>query len=125
MSKAKILYIDDDAIQRQIIFHVLDQHGFEVETAIDGQVGVKLAQDWLPDLILMDLMMPVMDGFQAAEALRAHPDTQHIPIIAYSARDDDDMPARVQAVEMNGFLIKTISSQELLESLATYLPGPE
>jgi len=120
-SKVKVLYIEDDTVQRHVIFHVLKRHGFIVQTALDGQGGVALAQSWQPDLILMDLMLPIMDGYQAAQALREHPDTEHIPIVAYSAVTDKDVEARVQAVGMNGLLPKTTSPRELVQRLESYL----
>ena len=124
-SKAKILYIEDNTVQRYVIFQVLKRHGFDVQTALDGQEGIIRAQVWRPDLILMDLGLPIFDGFQAAQILREHPNTLNIPIIAYSGKSiSDDIKTKIEAVGMNGLLSKTTSPQELVQYLENYLlPG--
>lgn len=117
----KILYVDDNPVTCQLVTFVLQQHGFEIKTAKDGREGVDLALDWLPHLILMDLMMPVMDGFHASRLLRSHPETQETPIVAFSSYEAG-VEARVQAAGMNGFIPKTLSVTELLATLQLYLP---
>jgi CheY-like chemotaxis protein len=95
-----------------------------VRTACDGSEGVAIAQEWCPDLILMDLMMPGMDGFQVTEALRADPRTEHIPILALTAFGEEKMRDRARAVGMNGFVLKTVLPADLLETISEHLPPP-
>jgi CheY-like chemotaxis protein len=122
-SRAKILCVDDDHGQRLLLSFLLERQGLEVRTAGDGQEGVDIALEWGPDLILMDLMMPGMDGFQAAAALRADPRTVSIPILALTAYGEEKMQARAKAVGINGFVLKTILPADLLDTLREYLPS--
>lgn len=120
--KTKLLYVDDDPILSQLVPLVLEQQGLQVQTASNGREGVEMALAWLPDLILMDLTMPIMDGFQAAAALRADPRTQHIPIVALSGTSEADELARVQELGLNGFILKSGSSNDLIKTIQAYLP---
>jgi CheY-like chemotaxis protein len=119
--KNKILYVDDDPILRQTVPFVLEQEDLLVRTASNGQEGVEMALEWLPDLILMDLMMPIMDGFQATEALRADPRTQQTPILAFTGVADASGQAMTQAAGMNGFISKSTSLFDLVKTLGAYL----
>ncbi len=119
--KARILYVEDNAMLRQVVTAVLRLDGFEAEAARDGQSGVERALLWLPDLILMDLSMPVIDGFQATATLRADPRTARIPIVAYSSEREQDVWARTRVVGMNGFISKLTPCEKLAATLKTYL----
>ncbi len=121
-TKAKVLCVDDDHNQRLLLSFLLERQGLEVRTAHDGQEGVTIALEWSPDLILMDLMMPGMDGFEATEVLRADPRTQHIPILALTAYGEEKMQARAKAVGIDGFVLKTVLPADLLETIREYLP---
>lgn len=81
----KILYVEDHPAQRDIMAQMLELSGYEVAVAGDGYEGVEKAQSWRPDVILMDLRMPKMDGFEAIRRIRSEPSTASIPIIAISA----------------------------------------
>ncbi|MCK6628161.1 MAG: response regulator [Anaerolineae bacterium] len=120
--KIKLLYVDDDPILSQLVPLVLEQQGLQVQTASNGSEGVEKALAWLPDLILMDLTMPMMDGFQAAAALRADPRTRHIPIVALSGTSEAHELARVQELGMNGFILKSGSANDLIKTIQAYLP---
>lgn len=119
--KLRILYVEDDEFQRQLISFLLKKEGFELKIAHNGREGVDLAQAWLPDLILMDLMMPVMDGFEATELLRADPRTSQTPIIALTATVDVNQVSNIQKVGMNGFISKTAPLPYLVESIYGHL----
>ncbi|GAB4413003.1 MAG: hypothetical protein Fur0044_07300 [Anaerolineae bacterium] len=120
--KTKLLYVDDDPILSQLVPLVLEQQGLQVQTASNGREGVEMALAWLPDLILMDLTMPIMDGFQAAATLRADPRTRHIPIVALSGTSEAHELAKVQELGMNGFILKSGSSTDLIKTIRAYLP---
>ena len=122
-ASAKILYIDDDSVLRMIVSLILEGQGFQVRTADNGSEGLEMALEWLPNLILMDLMMPIMDGFQAAEGLQVDPRTRHIPIIAFSAADEPNVQAKIQAAGMNGLIRKPVSPDKLVRMVRTYLPA--
>jgi two-component system cell cycle response regulator DivK len=81
----KILYVEDNDDNVYVIRNRLTRAGFAVLVAVDGEQGVAMAQTERPDLILMDLGLPVLDGWEATRRLKAAPDTKDIPIIALSA----------------------------------------
>ena len=121
---SKVLCVDDDHDQRLLLSFLLERQGLDVRTAYDGAKGVAIAQEWLPDLILMDLMMPGVDGFEAAKMLRADPRTSHIPILALTAYGEEKMQAKAKAAGMDGFVLKTILPADLSDVLGEYLPSP-
>lgn len=81
----KILLVEDNEMNRDMLSRRLARKGFEILIAIDGQQGVMMAQTEHPDLILMDMSLPILDGWAATQQLKALPDTQAIPIIALTA----------------------------------------
>jgi two-component system cell cycle response regulator DivK len=81
----KILIVEDNELNRDMLSRRLKRHGYDVISAVDGQEGVKEAQSSSPDIILMDMSLPVMDGWQATKALKTNPDTMSIPVIALTA----------------------------------------
>lgn len=111
---ARILYVEDEAVLRRIVTRVFEREGMEIRTAANGRLGVQVAQEWEPDLILMDLMMPDMDGFEAAEILRSDPRTWSIPIIAYSALPPEKMRQVVVKAALDTFLPKTAPHRDLV-----------
>jgi CheY-like chemotaxis protein len=108
-----------------LISFLLKRQGLEVRTASDGEEGVALAKEWMPDLILMDLMMPGTDGFEATKALRADPKTAHIPILALTAYGEENMQAKAKQVGMDGFVLKTILPADLKDIVREHLPSSE
>ena len=82
---AKILLVEDEEMNRDIVSRRLEHRGYQVVVALDGRQGVRLAQSEAPDLILMDMSLPVIDGWEATRRLKAAPSTQAIPIIALTA----------------------------------------
>jgi CheY-like chemotaxis protein len=81
----KILLVEDNEMNRDMLSRRLQKRGYEVMIAVDGQSGLDMAQSESPDLILMDMSLPVMDGWEATRALKAAPETRDIPIIALTA----------------------------------------
>ncbi|HEY2987643.1 MAG TPA: response regulator [Candidatus Binatia bacterium] len=82
---AKILLVEDNEMNRDMLSRRLERRGYQVLTAVDGEQGVALAQSETPNLILMDMSLPVVDGWEAARRLKAAPETRAIPIIALTA----------------------------------------
>lgn len=82
---SKLLLVEDNEMNRDMLSRRLQRKGHEVIIAVDGVEGVKLAQSQDPDLILMDMSLPILDGWQATQQLRASPQTHDIPIIALTA----------------------------------------
>ena len=88
-------------LQHTILSMILARFGFNAQTAANGREGVAIARQWLPDLILMDIMMPVMDGLLATAALRAGPQTRHIPILALNATTNELIEVKDKTARMN------------------------
>lgn len=86
--KTKILLIEDEENILDIVKDVLKEEGFLVKTANGGRKGVEIASTWIPDLIICDIMMPGMDGYQVFEELKSQPDTAVIPFIYLTAKAD-------------------------------------
>ena len=82
---SKILVVEDNEMNRDMLTRRLERKGFEVVIAIDGKVGIDMATSTSPDIILMDLSLPVIDGWEATRQIKANPATQSIPVIALTA----------------------------------------
>jgi two-component system cell cycle response regulator DivK len=81
----RILLVEDNEMNRDMLSRRLERKNFQIDIAVDGQAGVNMAKSHTPDLILMDLSLPVMDGWEAIRTLKADPETAGIPIIALTA----------------------------------------
>lgn len=82
---SKILLVEDNEMNRDMLSRRLERRGFEVVLAVDGPNGVAMAESFTPDLILMDMSLPVIDGWEATRILKAQTTTKHIPVIALTA----------------------------------------
>lgn len=82
---AKVLIVEDNEMNRDMLSRRLQRKGYEISIAPDGEEGIRLATELLPDLILMDMSLPVLDGWSATRQLKTAPSTQHIPVIALTA----------------------------------------
>jgi two-component system cell cycle response regulator DivK len=118
---AKILYMEDISDQRVIVKQMLELSGHEVLLASDGQEGVELAKKQVPDLILVDLWMPRMDGFEAIRTLRENPATKAIPIIAMSAWLRERDIAQAVGAGADAYLGKPYDGARLLELVNKHL----
>ncbi len=119
--KRKILVVDDRWGNRSVIVNLLEPLGFEIVEATDGQEGLNKAAEFHPDLIVVDLVMPVMDGFELIGRLRQLPQLQDAAIIASSASVFEADQSRSLAAGANEFLPKPISADSLLEILQSLL----
>jgi two-component system cell cycle response regulator DivK len=118
---AKLLYIEDNENNIYMLSNRLRRKGYEVLIARDGKAGIETALDKLPDLIIMDLILPELDGWEATRRLKGHPNTNHIPIIALSASamPGDDLVAFEAGC--NDFETKPVDFSSLLEKIKTLL----
>lgn len=119
--KRKILIVDDTKENRSLLVDLLEPLGFEVSTAENGQVGIQLASEFVPDLILTDLFMVKMTGFTMVRSLRRIAQFQKTPIIAVSANDSDAIKNVSFDSGCNEFLAKPIDADALLALIATHL----
>ncbi len=119
--KRKILVVDDNWENRSVIINLLEPIGFELDEAENGQEGLEKALDVQPDLILTDLVMPVMDGFEMTRRLRQLPEFQHTIIMANSASVFETYQLQSRECGCNDFLPKPIQADELLNKIKNYL----
>ncbi len=117
-----ILVIEDQEDNRRIMRDLLTSSGYEVLEAVNGAEGVTAAETHRPDLILMDIQLPVMDGYEATRQIRAKPALQKIPIIAVTsyALSGDDIKAF--EVGCDAYVAKPFSPRELLAKVREFLP---
>jgi two-component system cell cycle response regulator DivK len=118
---SRILYVEDHPAQRDIMAQMLELSGYEVAVACDGIDGVEQAHSWCPDLILMDLRMPRMDGFEAIKLLRSDPETADIPIIAISAWASAKHKERALDAGADEHFTKPVDLSRLIETINRFL----
>ena len=121
MAKKKVLVVDDTEWNRDLIVQLLEDE-YTVLQAVDGEEGVRVAEQQKPDLILMDLGMPVMDGWEATRKIKANEALKHIPIIAVTshAMVGDEIDARKAGCD--DYLPKPVDDEELLKKIKKFLP---
>jgi two-component system cell cycle response regulator DivK len=124
MSK-RILIVEDQEDNRAILRDLLSRAGYALIEAADGEEGVKLAQREQPDLILMDIQLPVIDGYEATRRIKGVPELKSIPIIAVTSYALSGDEARARAAGCDGYVTKPFSPRELLAKVRTYLPAEE
>jgi CheY-like chemotaxis protein len=113
--QARILVADDDPIILRLLEVNLGLEGFEVETAARGEDAVRRAQELRPDVIILDVMMPGMTGYDVAEQLRDDPDTSEIPVVVLSARAQDEDRRRGHALGVAAYVTKPFDPAELVD----------
>lgn len=114
MTASKVLVIDDEPTIRHVLKLQLESAGFEVETEENGAAGLARAGTMMPDLILLDVMMPEMDGFQVCRAIRSSQRTFHVPVIMLTAKTESEDKVRGLEAGANDYLEKPFAYQELL-----------
>jgi len=124
MSK-RILIVEDQEDNRAILRDVLSTAGYELLEATNGQEGVELAQQERPDLILMDIQLPVIDGYEATRRIKSDAALGAIPIIAVTSYALSGDEARARTAGCDGYVAKPFSPRELLAMLREYLPSED
>ena len=117
----KLLLVEDDEMNRDMLSRRLAKRGYEVAIAVDGKEAVSLAGSVSPDLILMDLSLPELDGWDAARLLKASPDTRHVPIIALTAHAIADDRQKAIEAGCDDYDTKPIQLSRLLEKMRVLL----
>lgn len=117
MANQKVLVIEDDRALSDIICYNLQQHGFQVSTAFDGQNGLSAALHHPPDIILLDVMLPVLDGIEVCRRLRAHPETTLCVILMLTAKAEEADQLLGFSVGADEYVIKPFSVKVLLERI--------
>ncbi len=118
----KVLVVDDEELFRIMISEILSAEGFEVIVAEDGEEAIEIASTSLPDLILMDMNMPKMTGFQAIRTLKEKDKTKNTPIVAVTANNTTGDYEEAYDAGCNGYLPKPIDAARLIEKVKELLP---
>jgi len=118
---ARILIVDDSPTEVHVLKGMLDKNGFEVLTAANGEEGIARAKKERPDLILMDVVMPGLNGFQATRSLTKDQETQHIPIIIVTTKDQET--DRVWGLRQGAkdFITKPVVEADLIQKIRSFL----
>ena len=118
----KVVCIEDEQEMIDLVKLILGQHGFEVEGAVGGQEGLDKVAAIMPDLILLDLMMPGINGWQVYQKLRASPELRHIPVIMVTAKAQSiDKVLGLHIARVDDYITKPFGPQELVESVQNVL----
>ena len=120
---ALILVVEDDEDNLELVTRFLQRKGHRVVRATDGLSGVKTAERCVPDLILMDLGLPGLDGWEATRLIRANPATARIPIIALTAHAMSEDVNRAVEVRMDAYETKPVEYERLMRKIAMFVHG--
>jgi two-component system cell cycle response regulator DivK len=117
----RILVIEDTEDNRRIFRDLLTHAGFELIEAVDGQEGVAMAIAQRPDLILMDIQLPIIDGYEATRRIKADPASRDIPIIAVTSYALSGDEAKARAAGCDGYIAKPFSPRQILATVRDFL----
>jgi twitching motility two-component system response regulator PilH len=121
MAIKRILVVDDSATERHILGEILTGQGFEVSFAESGEMGVAKAKQDMPDLVLMDVVMPGLNGFQATRAISKDPDTAKIPVLLCTTKDQETDKIWGMRQGAKDYLVKPVNVAELLGKIAALI----
>ncbi|MDP2291269.1 MAG: response regulator [Actinomycetota bacterium] len=121
---ANILLIEDNEQNRYLATFLLEHHGYRVLAAIDGLSGLQLAESTVPDLILLDIQLPLMDGYEVARGLREMPATREVPIVAVTSHAMSGDREKAFAAGCNGYIEKPINPDTFVAEIQRFLPTP-
>ena len=117
----RILVVEDNEMNRNMISRRLERRGFEVIFAVDGQSGVAIAETEIPNLILMDLSLPIMDGWEATRRIKNKPQTRQIPVIALTAHETEDEREMATAAGCDDYETKPVDIDRLVEKINAHI----
>lgn len=120
----KILLVEDNEMNRDMLSRRLMRKGYDVIIAVDGQLGVDMARAESPDLVLMDMSLPVLDGWEATRRLKAAPETRPIPVIALTAHAMAGDRDKALEAGCDDYDTKPVEFTRLLEKIETLLNRP-
>lgn len=123
MSIHKIMIVDDSPTERHVLSDTLIKNGFDVIAVESGDAAVVRVKDIMPDLILMDVVMPGLNGFQATRAISRDPATKHIPIVICTTKGQDTDKFWGLRQGAKGYIVKPVKQEELMRVITT-LNGP-
>ncbi len=119
-----ILVVDDSAMICHVVAQILRDSGYTVLTAKNGQEGYELTKKHIPQLVIMDVEMPVMDGIRATSLIKSAPETNHIPVMIFTSLGGEEDLKRAREAGCQGFLNKPISRDAIQEEVKKLLGNP-
>lgn len=122
MAKPKILIVDDEPDVVSFFENVLQGEGFEVVIAYDGIAALDIAETEAPGVILLDIMMPMMNGYEVCRALKNNPVTKNIPVLCVTSARSDEVRNNTRDAGAQALLIKPFAPKELIAQIRRYLP---
>ena len=120
---AKILFVEDNEMNRDMLSRRLARKGYDVVCAVDGQQGVDMVTSESPDLVLMDMSLPVMDGWEATRQLKADDNTSGVPVIALTAHAMEGDEQKARDAGCDDYDTKPVELPRLLGKIEALLPG--
>ena len=114
---AKLLVVDDSPTELHLMKSVLSRHGYQVLEASSGDQGVAMSVEYLPDLVLMDIVMPGLNGFQATRQISRNKKTAHIPVVIVTTKNQETDRVWGERQGARGYLVKPIQEEELLGTI--------
>ena len=123
MDKQKVLIVDDEPDIVDVWRRSLLMEGFDVIAAYDGISAIDIADQDSPDLVLLDIMMPMMSGYEVCAQLKTNPHTEHIPVICVTSAQGPEVRTQVQQAGAQALLVKPFTTEELVAQINRYLPS--
>ncbi|MBI3774825.1 MAG: response regulator [Gammaproteobacteria bacterium] len=120
---ATVLIVDDSPTEVHVLKTMLEKNGYSVISATSGEQGIAVAKERKPDLVLMDIVMPGLNGFQATRQLTTNPETAHIPVIIVTTKNQETDRVWGMRQGAKDYLTKPVSEQELIGKVRTALGG--
>jgi CheY-like chemotaxis protein len=119
--RARVLIVDDERANRQLLEIMLEPEGYELVLATNGEEALAIVERHPPDLVVLDVMMPGMNGYVVTSRIKANPATRHIPVLVLSSLDDRNSRTHGIGAGADGFLSKPVDRRELSELVRTML----
>jgi CheY-like chemotaxis protein len=123
MTMKKLLLVEDNEMNRDMLSRRLERRGYHVVIAVDGEQGIAAAREHRPDLILMDMSLPVLDGWESTRRLKQQPETQAIPVLALTAHAMAGERDKAIAAGCNDYDTKPVDFVRLLGKIENLLPA--
>ncbi len=121
--RRKILIVDDNTLIMDSFTTFFIEQGFIVIQAEDGADGIKKASETLPDLILMDVNMPVLNGLESTRIIKSHPNTKHLPIFMFTVEGEKDIVVKAIQAGAKDYIIKTMDKKFVLKRIQRFFDG--
>ena len=121
MSKETILIVEDSPLNRKLVTAILRPRGYNLLIAVDGEQAIEIATREQPDLILMDMQLPKVSGYEATKTLKSQPETKNIPIVALTAHAMENERERAMTARCDGYITKPIDTRAFPDMIRQYL----